>query len=80
MTANTVAGRSNSTMMGTEAHVTTRRRSPRAIPKAATSKGIYDPSNPSHAALERPAGTAWYLLAIALVCFGVAIYASGLLR
>ena len=40
----------------------------------------YDPSNPSNAALERPAGTAWYLLAIALVCFGVAIYVSGLLR
>ncbi len=40
----------------------------------------YDPENPSNAALERPAGTAWYLLGIALVCFAVALYASRLLR
>jgi hypothetical protein len=40
----------------------------------------YDPANPSNAALERPAGPAWYLLVIALVCFGVALYASRLLR
>jgi hypothetical protein len=40
----------------------------------------YDPGNPSNAALERPAGPALYLLVIALVCFGVALYASRLLR
>jgi Protein of unknown function (DUF3592) len=40
----------------------------------------YDPANPGNAALERPAGTAWYLLAIAFACFAVAIYASRLLR
>ena len=40
----------------------------------------YDPANPSNAALERPAGPAWYLLGIALVCFAVALYAGRLLR
>ena len=36
----------------------------------------YDPANPGHAALEKPSGTAWYLLAIAVVCFGVSVYAG----
>ena len=40
----------------------------------------YDPANPSNAALEKPAGIAWYLLAVAGVCFAVAAYAGGLLR
>ncbi len=36
----------------------------------------YDPANPGSAALEKPTGTAWYLLAIAVLCFGVAAYAG----
>jgi hypothetical protein len=38
----------------------------------------YDPDNPANAALENLTGFTWVLLAIALVCFGVAAYASGL--
>ncbi len=37
----------------------------------------YDPANPSNAALEKPTGIAWYLLAVAGVCFAVAVYAGG---
>jgi hypothetical protein len=37
----------------------------------------YDPTSPGNAALEKPTGTAWYLLGVAGVCFAVAIYASG---
>jgi len=36
----------------------------------------YDPANPSSAALENPTGFTWVLLAIALFCFGVAIFAG----
>jgi hypothetical protein len=36
----------------------------------------YDPASPGNAALERPTGIAWYLLAVAAVCFGAAIYAA----
>ena len=39
----------------------------------------YDPTNPGNAALEKPTGIAWYLLAVAGVCFAVAIYAGGFL-
>jgi hypothetical protein len=38
----------------------------------------YDPANPAHAALEKPAGIAWWLLGVAGVCFAAAVYASGL--
>ena len=80
MGTNTAAGRSNSTTTGTVAHVTTRRQIAARYPEGSDVEVHYDPANPSNAALERPAGTAWYLLVIALVCFGVALYASGLLR
>ena len=36
----------------------------------------YDPANPGSAALERPGGPAWYLLVIAVLCFGAAAYAG----
>ena len=49
-------------------------------PKGSDVEVHYDPASPGNAALERPAGVAWYLLAVAVGCFGVAIYASGLLR
>ncbi|QEX23782.1 hypothetical protein FRZ61_37210 [Hypericibacter adhaerens] len=37
----------------------------------------YDPANPGEAALERSSGAAWFLLVLALIGFGVAVYASG---
>jgi hypothetical protein len=40
----------------------------------------YDPGNPSQAALENPTGASWILLGIALFCFGVALYASHIIR
>ncbi|WNJ92472.1 DUF3592 domain-containing protein [Bosea sp. 685] len=40
----------------------------------------YDPANPSQAALENPTGASWILFGIALFCFGVALYASHILR
>jgi hypothetical protein len=40
----------------------------------------YDPANPSQAALENPTGASWILLGIALFCFGIALYASHILR
>jgi hypothetical protein len=49
-------------------------------PKGSNVEVHYDPTNPGNAALEKPTGVAWYLLAIAVTCFGAAIYASGLLR
>jgi hypothetical protein len=36
----------------------------------------YDPANPGSAALEKPGGPAWYLLGIAVLCFGAAAYAG----
>jgi len=39
-----------------------------------------DPANPSQAALENPTGRSWMLLVVALACFGIALYASHLLR
>jgi hypothetical protein len=39
-----------------------------------------DPESPGNAALEQPTGTAWYLLPIAAVCFGIAIYAGWFYR
>lgn len=38
----------------------------------------YDPANPSNAALENPTGYYWFMLAIAIGCFAIAAYASGL--
>ena len=40
----------------------------------------YDPENPSDAALERPTGSAWLLLAAAVVCFAIAVYVSAIFR
>ena len=36
----------------------------------------YDPANPGNAALEKP-NAPWFLLVLALICFGVAVYVSG---
>jgi hypothetical protein len=49
-------------------------------PEGSTVDVHYDPTNPSNAALENPTGYSWLLLAIALFCFGVAIYASGVFK
>ena len=38
----------------------------------------YDPANPGNAALEKPKAP-WFLLVLALICFGVAVYVSGVL-
>jgi hypothetical protein len=46
-------------------------------PQGGTVDVHYDPANPSSAALENPTGTSWLLLVVAMVCFGVAAYASG---
>lgn len=40
----------------------------------------YDPKNPSNAALENPTGFNLIILAVALFCFVVAAYASGIFR
>jgi hypothetical protein len=40
----------------------------------------YDPENASNAALESPGGYPWLLLAVAALCFGVAIYTSAIFR
>jgi hypothetical protein len=40
----------------------------------------YDPDNPSNAALENSTGFTWLLLAVALACFGIAVYASGIFK
>lgn len=37
----------------------------------------YDPDNPSNAALENPTGYSWLMLAVAVACFGIALFASG---
>jgi hypothetical protein len=37
----------------------------------------YDPANPSNAALENPAGTRWFLLAIAAALFALAAHQAG---
>ena len=34
----------------------------------------YDPSDPSHAALENPGIMSWYLLLLALGCFALAVW------
>jgi hypothetical protein len=49
-------------------------------PTGATVEVHHDPTNPSEAALENPTGRSWILLAIALACFGIAVYASRILR
>ena len=47
-------------------------------PKGRDVEVHYDPANPGNAALENR-GIGWYLLVIAVACFGVAIYAGGVL-
>lgn len=37
----------------------------------------YDPTNPSNAALENPTGYYWFMLAVAIACFALAVYTSG---
>ncbi|SEP31512.1 Protein of unknown function [Rhodospirillales bacterium URHD0017] len=46
-------------------------------PKGATIDVHYDPANPSNAALENPAGTRWFLLAIAAALFALAAHQAG---
>jgi len=46
-------------------------------PKGATIDVHYDPANPSNAALENPAGTRWFLLAIAAALFALAVHQAG---
>jgi hypothetical protein len=40
----------------------------------------YNPENPSSAALENPGGYAWLLLVVAIICFAIALFASGFFR
>jgi Protein of unknown function (DUF3592) len=40
----------------------------------------YNPDNPSNAVLENPGSYAWFLLVIALICFAIALFASGFFR
>ncbi|SEB70419.1 Protein of unknown function [Beijerinckia sp. 28-YEA-48] len=40
----------------------------------------YDPANPSNAALENPTGYYWFILVVALACFALAAFTSGVLR
>jgi hypothetical protein len=40
----------------------------------------YDPADPSNAALENAGGYPWLLLGIALICFALAVFVSGLYR
>jgi hypothetical protein len=46
-------------------------------PKGAAIDVHYDPANPSNAALENPAGTRWFLLAIAAALFALAAHQAG---
>ena len=46
-------------------------------PKGAVIDVHYDPANPSNAALENPAGTRWFLLAIAAALFALAAHQAG---
>jgi len=46
-------------------------------PKGAVIDVHYDPANPSNAALENPAGTRWFLLAIAAALFSLAAHQAG---
>jgi hypothetical protein len=46
-------------------------------PKGAMIDVHYDPANPSNAALENPAGTRWFLLAIAAALFALAAHQAG---
>lgn len=49
-------------------------------PAGATVEVHYDPANPSEAALENPTGASWLIIAAAIACFGVALYASRVFR
>jgi len=49
-------------------------------PEGSTVDVHYDPANPTNAALENPTGYSWLLLAVALACFGIAVYASGVFK
>ncbi len=40
----------------------------------------YEPANPSNAVLQITSSASWLLLGIALFCFGVAVYSTGILR
>ncbi|HMJ99950.1 MAG TPA: DUF3592 domain-containing protein [Reyranella sp.] len=68
---NTAAGRSSSMTTADDAKKMAARYS-----EGSEVDVHYDPANPGSAALERPTGPAWYLLVIAVLCFGAAAYAG----
>jgi len=49
-------------------------------PQGSSVEVHYDPANPSNAVLQVTSSTSWVLLVLALFCFGVALYSSGILR
>jgi uncharacterized protein DUF3592 len=48
-------------------------------PRSSDVEVHYDPDNPTNAALENPRSAGWPVLVVALACFAIAVYTSGIL-